>query len=413
MRVSFASFTSSVAHRAFLLLTLSAVSAGAQPRLTNVSVRSVAGSGSETLIVGFGISGSGTKSMLLRGIGPALSGFGVPGVVGDPQLRLFGSETAPIAENDNWGGSATLTAAFTSVGAFDLAPSSKDAAILRALPAGTYSVHATSTTGSGVALVEGYDVDSGTSTAALTNVSARSFSGQGASVLTVGFSITGSGRKTLVIRAVGPTLSQYGVGGVLNDPTLTLFSEKGTILGTNDNWLSSAGWGRAFAQVGAFDLATGARDSALVVSLGQGNYTAQALGANSTTGVSLIEVYDVTTTLPSSVYVLQPVENEVPPTFAINRPNGQLVPPTPVLKQPPVYPYAHRVAGIEGEANILFVVGANGLVTEAMVLNATDFALGQSALTAVKSWIFQPGTIDGKAAPILMQVPIIFQLNPG
>jgi TonB family protein len=217
----------------------------------------------------------------------------------------------------------------------------------------------------------------------------------------------------LLIRGVGAALAQYGVTGVLNDPKLTLFSEHQTVLGTNDNWLSSAGWGQAFSAVGAFSLGVGTRDSALVVSLLPGNYMAQVSGADSTSGVALIEVYDVAQTMPSSVYVLQPVENDVPERFVAYLPIGERVPPIPISKQPPIYPYAARVAGIEGEANILFVVGTSGSVTDAMILDATDLPLGQSALSAVRSWKFQPGTVNGKTAPILMLVPIIFQLNQG
>lgn len=412
MQFCFASFTSSVALRAFLLLTLSAASAVAESRLTNVSVRSVAGSDSETLIVGFAISGPGTKSMLVRGVGPELSRYGVPDIVMDPELRLYSSGSEVIAENDNWGGSSSLSDTFASVGAFPLPANSKDAAILRPLSAGNYFVHAASRSGPGVALVEAYAVDSATGPA-LTNVSARSFSGRGASVLTVGFSITGSGHKTVLIRGVGAALTRYGVTGVLDDPKLTLFSEHETVLGTNDNWLPSAGWGQAFTAVGAFPLRVGTRDSALVVSLLPGNYTAQVSGANATSGVSLIEVYDLANLLPSTVYVLQPVENEVPERFWAYLPTGERVAPIPISKQPPTYPYAARVAAIEGEANILFVVGTSGSVTDAMILDATDLPLGQSALSAVRSWKFQPGTVNGKTAPILMLVPIIFQLNQG
>ena len=128
----------------------------ATPRLINVSVRKHLGSG---LTMGFVLGGSTPTKVLVRGIGPTLGVFGVPGTVVDPQLALFNSSSVKIGENNDWGGTAELTAAFGSVGAFVLPSTSKNAALLVTLPPGNYTAQVSgvnSTTG--VALVEVYEV---------------------------------------------------------------------------------------------------------------------------------------------------------------------------------------------------------------------------------------------------------------
>ena len=128
----------------------------ATPRLVNVSVRKHLGTG---LTVGFVLGGGTTTKVLLRAVGPTLGAFGVPDTVVDPQLTLFNDKSAKIGENDNWAGTAALTAAFGSVGAFALPATSKDAALLATLPPGLYSVQVTGVaTTTGAALVEVYEV---------------------------------------------------------------------------------------------------------------------------------------------------------------------------------------------------------------------------------------------------------------
>lgn len=260
-------------------------------RLSNLSVRSTLADG-QILIVGFGISGNGQKQMLIRGIGPALAQFGVSGTLADPQLRLFDGATQ-MNQNDDWGGSATMSSTFTSVGAFGLAANSKDAALLVQLSPKSYSAQVSATTGSGVTLVEVYDADANSSGARLTNVSARNPVGTGANVLVIGFAISGSLPKTLLMRGVGPSLAQFGVGGVLADPVLTVFNSGGATINSNNDWGGGTTLSSAFDQVGAFGLPTTSKDAALVITLQPGTYTAQISGANNTTGVALVEVYEL------------------------------------------------------------------------------------------------------------------------
>lgn len=128
-------------------------------RLLNLSLRSVAGPGDQTLTAGFVIGGQTNKTVLVRAVGPSLAQFGVTGALADPQLKLFDGASRSIAENNDWGGSAALAATFTSVGAFGLPPGSRDAALLTSLAPGSYTAQVSGVNNStGVALVEVYEV---------------------------------------------------------------------------------------------------------------------------------------------------------------------------------------------------------------------------------------------------------------
>lgn len=391
-----------------LLNTALACTTHAASRLTNVSVRSTAGSGSDTLIVGFSIAGTGSKSMLVRGVGPTLAAFNVTNPVADPQLRLFNQANTAIVTNDNWGGDPALANLATSVGAFALPANSRDAAFVATLAPGSYSAHLESNTNNGIALVEAYDADTATASAHIRNVSARSTAGTGAAVLTIGFSISGDVPKTVLIRAVGPSLVPLGVDGALANPQLRLFSPTRAVIGLNDDWPSAAGWSAAFTAAGAFQLTTNTRDAVLLVNLPPGTYTAQASGVNNTSGVALIEVYDVANP-PAASYVLRPVEN-TDPFPPVDLPRGGSVPA--VLTQArPQYPFELRRAGISGEALIDFVVNSEGRVQNAFALRATDVLFAESALAAVRQWTFRPGLLNGQPINTHMQVPIVFTLN--
>ncbi|GAB5560001.1 MAG: hypothetical protein SynsKO_16480 [Synoicihabitans sp.] len=262
--------------------------------LTNISVRTNAGSGSQTLIAGFAVKG-GDKPLLIRGIGPTLGDFNVGGAMADPSLSLFSGQTA-TQSNDNWNASATTI--FQSVGAFALPDGSLDSALVATVSPGAYTAQLTGNNGgTGIALAEIYDTAFPTSTTGprLSNISARSQVGTGPEVLVAGFVIRGSGTKRLLIRGVGPTLTQYDVTGVIADPRLTLFRSNGdgtsTELQSNDNW-DSATVSTTADTVGAFSIPAGSLDAALLVNLEPGTYTVQLSGNDGGTGVGLIEVYD-------------------------------------------------------------------------------------------------------------------------
>ncbi len=269
-------------------------------RLVNLAIRTNAGTGAQTLIVGFAVGGAGTsgeKPLLLRGIGPSLTQFGLTGVLADPVATVFQGSTT-IATNDDWAGNAQVQARATQVAAFGLASNaSLDAALASSPLPGSYSVQITGkNNGTGIALAEIYDASPGAPTPAtprLVNVSARTQVGTGGDVLIAGFVIGGTTARTVLIRAIGPTLSAFGVTGTLVDPRLQLFSGA-TIVRENDNWngdqlLTSIG-----TSVGAFALSDPqSRDAILLTTLAPGSYTAQVSGVNNTTGVALVELYEV------------------------------------------------------------------------------------------------------------------------
>ena len=127
-------------------------------RLINVSARALSGTGSAVLTAGFVIAGTGTETLLIRGIGPGLAAFGVAGVLAATQITLFDSTGTAMATNAGWGGGSVLTAAFAQVGAFSIAANSEDSAMLVSLPAGVYTVEVVGLNGAtGIALVEVYE----------------------------------------------------------------------------------------------------------------------------------------------------------------------------------------------------------------------------------------------------------------
>ncbi len=266
-------------------------------RLSNLSARAQVGTGSNVLIAGFVISG-GSKQILVRGVGPGLATtFGLPGVLTNPTLSLYdaSSNLVPNDTNTGWGGSATLSNEFTSLGAFSLLPSSADDALLTTLPASNYSAQVSGVNGtSGVALVEIYDTDSANSASRLKNISARAQVGTDANILIAGFVISGTAPKQVLIRGIGPGLnSTFGLTGNLANPKLDLYDSNSNLLFTNSGWGSTATLANAFASVGAFSLVNGSADSALLVTLPPGAYSAQVSGVNRTTGIGLVEIYEM------------------------------------------------------------------------------------------------------------------------
>lgn len=267
-------------------------------RLVNISIRSAAGTDNATMIMGFVVAGEGGKSVLVRAIGPGLSGLGVTNALRDSLLTLYRGPDILLANHDWSSGSdpAAVSALGARLGAFPLEVGSKDAATIALLSAGPHTMHLTSEEGgSGDGLAEVYDADGAPvdfDTPRLMNVSARSFVGAGSQTTIAGFVIAGNSAKRVLIRAVGPGLSGLGVNGALADPNLSLFSA-GTVIAGNDDWGGASTLQTAGEHVGAFALPADSKDSALLVTLPPGVYTAHVNGAANTTGVALIEVYEV------------------------------------------------------------------------------------------------------------------------
>ena len=263
-------------------------------RLVNLSVRGTAGSGANALIVGFVTAGSDPMQLLLRGIGPGLVPFGVADVLAEPQLNLYSSTGTLLATNAGWGGDAELAAAFSAVGAFQLSASSADSALLLPEEGGAYTAQLTGLNGGqGNALAEIYDTDTGSPAQHLINLSARGVVGTGAAIIIGGFVVAGNASETVLVRGIGPGLGAFGLSGLLANPVLTVLDSNGNTVATNTVWGGTAALSTVFSKVGAFALAANSLDSALLVTLPPGAYTAQLSGANATTGLGLLEIYEV------------------------------------------------------------------------------------------------------------------------
>jgi hypothetical protein len=281
--------------------TLSVTPTNDTGRLVNISTRAQVGTGGNILIAGFVIGGtgtSGTEPLLIRGSGPALSSLGVSGALPDPELQLF-SGTNSLATNNGWAGSAQIASTAAAVGAFTWSSAtSHDSALLVSPAAGAYTAQISgAASDTGVSLVEVYDATAAGSytptSPRLVNISARVQVGTGGNILIAGFVIGGSTARTVLVRASGPALVPFGVSGTLPDPRLQLYSGA-TLLASNSGWGGDAQVSSTASSVGAFGWANAtSADSALLLTLPPGAYTAQVAGASGDTGVALVELYEV------------------------------------------------------------------------------------------------------------------------
>ena len=253
----------------------------------NISGRARVEIGEGVAISGFIITGTGPKRVGVRGIGPSLANFGVSGPLADPVIQLSRGDGSLVMANDNW--KNTQQAEITGAG---LAPSNdKEAALIATLTAGNYTAIVTGKNGgTGVALAEVYDLDQAADSR-LANVSTRAQVGTGPDVLIGGF-ITGNkiGATRVAVRALGPSLQQFGIANPLPDPRLELRNANGALLASNDNWQSDASQA---ALISSYGLAPPNNlESAIAISLAPGPYTAIVTGKNNQTGIGLIEIYD-------------------------------------------------------------------------------------------------------------------------
>jgi len=267
--------------------TPSATAAPRPAQPLNISTRSRLQANGSALIGGFILSGSDSKRVIIRAVGPSLSGNGMIDVVNDTTLDLFDSSGHLVASNDDWQESQQA-----EIEATGIAPENPlESAIVRTLSGNaSYTAIARGKNGStGMALVEVYDLGLETNSR-LANISTRGFVDRGDNVMIGGFIVGGGAdeRTRIVVRALGPSLSQSGVTDALPDPTLSLYDANGSVLASNDDWRD-----RPQPEIELAGLApTDDRESALYQSLAPGAYTATVTGKNST-GVGLIEVYNI------------------------------------------------------------------------------------------------------------------------
>ncbi len=252
------------------------------PNLGNISTRISVGTDDNVLIGGFIVTGEGDKNVIVRAIGPSLGEAGVAGALADPVLELHDGSGAIIATNDNW--KATQQSA---IEATTVAPTNdKESAIVKRLTPGNYTaVVRGKNRGTGVGLVEAYGLDG---TAKLANISTRGLVQTDDNVMIGGFIILNAGTPTnVIVRAIGPSLA--GVSNALADPTLELRDGEGTLLASNDDWKDTQK-----TEIIATTVApTKDKESAIVRTLGAGNYTAIVRGKNNSTGVALVEAYNL------------------------------------------------------------------------------------------------------------------------
>ena len=284
---------------ASMILVADASTVSTAGRLINLSVLTDLTVPDDKFTLGYVVGGAdatGTKPVVLRAVGPSLGAFGVTGTLADPQLETFAGSSS-TGGNDNWGGSLSLTTALANVGAFAFAlPGSLDSAIANRLSSRDNSVEISSANrGTGKVLAEIYDAtptaNFTTTTPRLLNVSVRKHLGSG---ITAGFVLGGASPTKILIRAVGPGLAAFGVPSTVVDPQLTLFNGQSVKLAENNDWLGTAELTAAFSSVGAFALPSAAsKDAALVARLAPGNYTVEVTGVANTTGVALVEIYEV------------------------------------------------------------------------------------------------------------------------
>ena len=256
------------------------------------------GTGNNVLFAGFIIQGSGSKTVLIRSIGPSLTGFGVPGAMSNPKLELHDANNL-IGTNDNWqttqlGGVITSdqVAAIQNSGFPPNDPA--EPAIIATLPAGQYTaiVQGVAST-QGVATVELYDL-SPNNGAILANISTRGFIQTGDNVMIGGFIVVGNSSK-VIVRAIGPSLIPFGINNALTNPRLELHDANGT-LAMNDNWQTTQFGGIITSDQSAAIQNSGfapsdPAESAIIATLPPGGYTAIAQGVNGGIGVGLVEVF--------------------------------------------------------------------------------------------------------------------------
>ncbi len=260
-------------------------------RLANISTRAKAGPADNTLIAGFVIGGATSKSVLIRGIAQGLAPFGLTGLLPEAQLTLFDASGKALK---TLVGLEVPNGVVAGTGAFPLGTSGSDSAFVATLAAGNYTVQLSDRQArTGVALIEVYEADDNSNR--ISNLSSRAYVGAGASIAIGGISVQGDKPRQFLIRGVGPTLKDFGVSTALLDPVLKLTTALGAPVAENDDWSTSTNKAAIIAATAklTFPFTEGSLDAAILITLSAGNYTALIFGKNDTTGVALVEVYEI------------------------------------------------------------------------------------------------------------------------
>jgi len=251
-------------------------------KATNISTRGMVGTGEDVLIGGFIISGSQPKKVIVRALGPTLGTFGVSGALTDPTITVINSSNVVVASNDDW---RNTQAAQIAASGF-APPNDLESAIIATLPPGSYSAVVNGKNGgTGIGLVDVYELDATTSI--FQDLSTRGFVGTGDNALIGGLIIGNGEQPVIVVRAIGPTLGSFGITQPLQDPTLEVRNSNGGLISFDNDWQDNTPTAVKAALLQPQD----SRESAVVLSLPAGNYSAIVRGKNGTTGVALVEAY--------------------------------------------------------------------------------------------------------------------------
>lgn len=253
----------------------------------NIATRGDILQGDNILIAGFIITGAEPKRVVLRAIGPSLASLGVFSALSDPVLHLFNASNQEIASNDNWQSDPGAS----EIQMAGLAPTvSTESATVQTLAPGSYTMTVSGqNNATGVGLAEVYDVAQ-TSNSSLANISTRGPVGVNDDVLIGGFIVGGSGSATIVARAIGPSLADFGINAALADPNLTVYDRNGSVIATNDNWQDDA----QASTVQTYNLGpTKTKESATCLHVAPSNYTVIVRGVAGGTGTGLVEIYNI------------------------------------------------------------------------------------------------------------------------
>jgi phospholipase/lecithinase/hemolysin len=252
-------------------------------KATNISTRGMVGTGEDVLIAGLIISGSQPKKVIIRALGPTLGALGVSGALADPTIAIVNSSHVVVASNDDWRNTQEAQIAASGFAP----PNDLESAIIATLPPGSYSaVVSGKNGGTGIGLVDLYELDA--SLSIFQNLSTRGFVGTGNNDALIGGFIIGSGEQpVIVLRAIGPTLSSFGITQPLQDPTLEVRDANGGLISFENDWQDNTPTAVKATLLKPSD----DREPAVVLSLPAGNYTAIVRGKNGTTGVALVEAY--------------------------------------------------------------------------------------------------------------------------
>jgi len=276
--------------------------------LSNISTRALVETGDNVVIGGFIVQGSGAKRVIIRALGPELTQYGVADPLRNPTMELHNGNGDLIASNNNWvttiiGGIITQNQVRDIMNSGYAPSNGLESAIIADLQPGNYTAIVRGVNQmTGVGLVEVYDLNEpGTVPSSfLRNISSRSLVLTGEDVMIGGFTVQGpeDGTKRVIVRAIGPELTQYGVRNVLTDPTLELHDGGGALIASNDNWQTTV-LGGIITKDQVMDIQSSGHaptqrsESAIIAELPPGRYTAIVQGKNIIVGVALVEVYDL------------------------------------------------------------------------------------------------------------------------